>query len=39
MLTIVRYENLWGNKVSVRFLQQLNVKNENKTGTIILIRH
>ena len=31
MPTIVCFGNLWVNKVSVRFLQQLDLKNKNKT--------
>ena len=32
MLTIVCYEDLWVNKVSISFLQQLDLKkNQNKT--------
>ena len=31
MLTIVRFGDLWFNKVSISFLQQLNPKNNNKT--------
>ena len=31
MLTIVYFGNLWVNKVSVIFLQQLDLKNKNKT--------
>ena len=30
MPNIVCYGNLWVNKVSVRFLQQLDLKNKNK---------
>ena len=39
MLTIVCFVDLWVNKVSVSFLQQLDIKNKNKTGIIIPIRH
>ena len=31
MLTIVCFEDLWINKVSISFLQQLDLKNKNKT--------
>ena len=31
MLTIVRSGDLWFNKVSISFLQQLNLKHLNKT--------
>ena len=31
MLTIVCFGDLWVNKVSVCFLQQLELKNKNKT--------
>ena len=31
MLTIVRFGDLWVCKVSLNFLQQLDLKNENKT--------
>ena len=31
MLTIVCFRDLWVNKVSIRFLQQLDPKNKNKT--------
>ena len=39
MLAIVGFRDLWVNKVSVSFLQQLDLKNKNNIGTIILIRH
>ena len=31
MLTMVHFGDLWFNKVSISFLQQLNPKNKNKT--------
>ena len=31
MLTIVRVGDLWFNKVSISFLQQLNLKKKNKS--------
>ena len=31
MLTIVSYGDLWVNKVNISFLQQLDLKNKNKT--------
>ena len=31
MLTIVRFGDLWVDKVSVGFLQQFELKNKNKT--------
>ena len=44
MLTIVCYGDLWVSKVSVSFLQQLDLKNKIKSGKIIfqlynIIRH
>ena len=31
MLTIVHFLDLWVNKVNISFLQQLDLKNKNKT--------
>ena len=31
MLTLVRFGDLWVNKVNISFLQQLDLKNKNKT--------
>ena len=39
MLTKMCFGDLWINKVSITFLQQLDLKNKKNIGTIIPIRH